>query len=298
LPESTLPQAGRAHNRIFVLLAAFLFSTGGAAIKACSLSNWQVAGFRSGIAALVFLIAIPDALRNWNWRAFAVGVAYATTLVSFVTANKLTTSANAIFLQDTAPLYLLLIGPLLLREKLRAVDLGVMAAVMCGAALLLGGGAPAARTAPDPALGNEVALASGVAWALTIAGLRWVGRDARDLAAASRPVVIGNLIAFGVCLPLALPVGHTTATDIAVIAYLGIFQVGLAYVFLSRSLRFVPAVEASTLLLAEPVFNPVWTWLAHGERPGRFAIAGGAVIVLAAFIGAWLDRRKEENVAC
>jgi drug/metabolite transporter (DMT)-like permease len=111
-------------------------------------------------------------------------------------------------------------------------------------------------------------------------------------------VVIGNLIAFGVCLPLALPVGHTTATDIAVIAYLGIFQVGLAYVFLSRSLRFVPAVEASTLLLAEPVFNPVWTWLAHGERPGRFAIAGGAVIVLAAFIGAWLDRRKEENVAC
>jgi drug/metabolite transporter, DME family len=280
------------------LLAAFLFSTGGAAIKACSLSNWQVAGFRSGIAALVFLLFMPEARRNWNWRAFAVGIAYATTLISFVTANKLTTSANAIFLQDTAPLYMLLIGPLLLREKLRAVDLVVMAGVMCGAALLLGGGAPAAKTAPNPALGNEIALASGIAWALTIAGMRWIGRDASDLAAASRPVIIGNLIAFGACLPLALPVGHATATDLAVIAYLGLFQVGLAYVFLSRSLRFVPAVEASTLLLAEPVFNPVWTWLAHGERPGRFAIAGGAVIIAAAFIGAWLDRRNEGNVAC
>jgi drug/metabolite transporter, DME family len=280
------------------LLAAFLFSTGGAAIKACSLSNWQVAGFRSGIAALVFLLFMPEARRNWNWRAFAVGIAYATTLISFVTANKLTTSANAIFLQDTAPLYMLLIGPLLLREKLRAVDLVVMAGVMCGAALLLGGGAPAAKTAPNPALGNEIALASGIAWALTIAGMRWIGRDASDLAAASRPVIIGNLIAFGACLPLALPVGHATATDLAVIAYLGLFQVGLAYVFLSRSLRFVPAVEASTLLLAEPVFNPVWTWLAHGERPGRFAIAGGAVIIAAAFIGAWLDRQKEGNVAC
>jgi drug/metabolite transporter, DME family len=280
------------------LLAAFLFSTGGAAIKACSLSNWQVAGFRSGIAALVFLLFMPEARRNWNWRAFAVGIAYATTLISFVTANKLTTSANAIFLQDTAPLYMLLIGPLLLREKLRAVDLVVMAGVMCGAALLLGGGAPAAKTAPNPALGNEIALASGIAWALTIAGMRWIGRDASDLAAASRPVIIGNLIAFGACLPLALPVGHATATDLAVIAYLGLFQVGLAYVFLSRSLRFVPAVEASTLLLAEPVFNPVWTWLAHGERPGRFAIAGGAVIIASAFIGAWLDRRNEGNIAC
>jgi drug/metabolite transporter (DMT)-like permease len=125
-----------------------------------------------------------------------------------------------------------------------------------------------------------------------------VGREARDTAAASRPVIIGNLIAFGACLPFALPVEHATVSDIAVIAYLGIFQVGLAYVFLSRSLRFVPAIEASTLLLLEPVFNPVWTWLAHGERPGRFAIAGGAVIVLAAFIGAWLDRRNDGNVAC
>src|SRR5579885_3604756 len=107
-------EIARTRNRIFVLLAAFLFSTGGAAIKATSFTGWQVAGFRSGIAALVLWIAIPEGRRNWNGRSMVVGIAYAATLITFVSATKLTTSANAIFLQDTAPLYMLLIGPLLL----------------------------------------------------------------------------------------------------------------------------------------------------------------------------------------
>ena len=287
----------RARNRIFVLLAAFLFSTGGAAIKATSLTSWQVAGFRSGIAALVLYIAMPEGRRNWNGRAVLVGIAYAAMLISFVTATKLTTSANAIFLQDTAPLYMLLIGPLLLRERLRAADVAVIGAVMCGAALLLHAGAPAVRTAPNPALGDRIAVFSGLAWALTIAGLRWVGRDSHDTAAAARPVIVGNLIAFLACLPFALPARAGGPIDMAVVAYLGIFQVGLAYVFLSRSLRFVPAIEASTLLLIEPVFNPIWTWLIHGERPGSWAIAGGAVIVVAAFFGSVWDARIRARAA-
>ena len=280
-----------------MLLAAFLFSTGGAAIKATSFSAWQVAGFRSGIAALVLLIGMPDARRKWSGRAIGVGVAYAAVLITFVTATKLTTSANAIFLQDTAPLYMLLIGPLLLRERLRLVDVAVIVAVVCGAALLLRGGAPAMRTAPNPALGDKIAVASGLAWALTIAGLRWVGRDSRDAGAAMRPVIIGNLLAFLACLPFALPVTAARPIDIAVVVYLGVFQVGLAYVFLSRSIRFVPAVEASTLLLIEPVFNPIWTWLIHGERPGHWAIAGGAVIIFAAFFGSIWEARSRAYAA-
>ncbi len=278
------------------MLAAFLFSTGGAAIKATSFTGWQVAGFRSGIAALVLWIAIPEGRRNWNGRSMVVGIAYAATLITFVSATKLTTSANAIFLQDTAPLYMLLIGPLLLRERLRGVDVAVIIAVMCGAALLLVGGAPAARTAPDPVLGDRIAVFSGLAWALTIAGLRWVGRDSQEAGAAMRPVIIGNLLAFLACLPFALPAPAATPLDIAVVAYLGVFQVGLAYVFLSRSLRYVPAVEASTLLLVEPVFNPVWTWLVHGERPGYPAVAGGAVIILAAFFGSIWEARSRASV--
>ena len=110
---------------IFVFAAALLFSTGGAAIKACSLSSWAVASFRSGIAAVVLWLLLPGARRGWTWRTILIGAVYAATLILFVLANKSTTSANAIFLQSTAPLYLLLLGPLVLREPIRKADLAV-----------------------------------------------------------------------------------------------------------------------------------------------------------------------------
>jgi len=278
-------------NRLLVFAAALLFSTGGAAIKACSLTSWQVAGFRSGIAAAVLWLLLPNARRNWKWRSVAIGCAYAATTIFFVLANKLTTSANAVFLQSTAPFYLLLLGPLALREPIRKIDLAFVPVVAAGAALLLFGSNAGSLTAPNPGRGNLIAAASGVTWALTIAGLRWVEKRSPSTDSAAATVIVGSLIAFGVCLPMALPVRHASGGDLAVLFYLGIFQVGLAYVFLTRSLRVVPGLEAATLLLIEPVFNPVWTWIVHGERPGAIALTGGAMIVTAAFAEtAWQAR--------
>jgi drug/metabolite transporter (DMT)-like permease len=278
-----------ARNRLFLFAAALLFSTGGAAIKASSLSSWQVAGFRSGIAALVLYVALPGARssreRRWTWRTWLIGLAYAATMILFVIANKLTTSANAIFLQSTAPLYLLLLGPLVLREPIRKVDLAVIATVAAGAILLLMGSEITASTAPDPARGNLMALAAGATWALTITGLRWMGKRSDDANSTAATVIAGNLVAFAVCLPMAIPVEHAGLSDLAVLLYLGLFQVSLAYVFLTRSLGEVPALEAATLLLIEPVFNPVWTWMIHGERPGAAALLGGFLIITAAFAG-------------
>ncbi len=265
--------------------AAILFSTGGAAIKACSLSSWQVAGFRSGIAAVVLYMLMPGARRAWTWRTGLIGIAYAATLILFVIANKLTTSANAIFLQSTAPLYLLLLGPLVLREPIRKIDLAVIAAVAAGAVLLLRGSEAAGSTAPDPGRGNLLAIAAGLTWALTITGLRWMGKRSADTASGAATVIAGNLIALAISLPMAFPVSHASGIDLAVLFYLGIFQISLAYVFLTRSLREVPGIEAATLLLIEPVLNPIWSWLIHGERPGALTLAGGAVIILAAFAG-------------
>ncbi len=107
----------RTSDRLMILMAALLFSTGGAAVKACSLSAWQVASFRSGIAAVTLLLVLPAARRGWGWRTWLVGAAYAGTMISYVLANKLTTAANAIFLQSTAPLYILLLSPILLNER-------------------------------------------------------------------------------------------------------------------------------------------------------------------------------------
>ena len=284
---------GRVRNRLLLLAAATLFSTGGAAIKAATVTSWQVAGFRSGIAALALILLVPAARRGWTWNLAPVGAAYAGVLVLFVLATRLTTAANAIFLQSTAPLYLLLLAPLLLHERIRRGDLLFMGAIGAGMVLVLFGGHNAAATAPNPALGDRYAAGAGLAWALTVCGLRWIGRTGPDN--ASMPAVAaGNLIAFLVCLPMALPVERITTADIAVLLYLGVFQIGLSYFFVTRAIRYVPAFETTTLLLLEPALNPVWTWLVHHEKPGWRAIAGGVVIILATGVYTWIESRPKK----
>jgi drug/metabolite transporter, DME family len=265
-----------ARARLLVLVTAVLFSTGGAAIKACTLSSAQVAGFRSGIAALVLLALAPAARRRPDRATLLTSLAYAATVVLFVTANKLTTAANAIFLQSTAPLWLLLLSPLLLREPVRARDLGVLAIVSAGLALVLLGEERPQASAPNPFLGNTLALASSLTFALLLAGLRWLGaRGAGPLPA----VLQGNVLAFLVALPFALPVAHVSAADLAVLLFLGSVQIGLAYALLCAAVPHVPALAASLLLLLEPALNPVWTWITQGEVPSALAVAGGALIL-------------------
>jgi DME family drug/metabolite transporter len=279
--------------RLEVLAAALLFSTGGAAIKACSLSSWQVASFRSAVAFCVVLAILPASRARWRAATFVVGFAYAATMVLFVAANKLTTAANTIFLQYTAPLYLVLAGPALLREPLRARDLTFLVVAGASLALFFVDAPVESASAPQPALGNALALLSGVTWAATALGLRWMARPQGGGTPVATAVACGNLIAFLALLPLALPVEKHTPLDAAMIGYLGVFQISGAYFFLTRGLRSVPVLEASLLLLLEPVLNPVWTWLVHGEQPGPWSLIGGALLLIATTVKTWNDSRLE-----
>jgi DME family drug/metabolite transporter len=267
--------------RLLVLAAAVLFSSGGAAIKSTSLTAWQVASFRSAIAAIAILCMLRGARRLPDRATWLVGAVYAATMVLFVVANKLTTAANAIYLQGTAPLYILLVAPLVLREPVRRADLVFMGALALGLAAFFMGQEVATGTAPNPALGNLAALASGLTWAGTVMGLRWLGRRSDDPRATQPSLVAGNLIAAGAALPLALPVITFNTSDLVILLFLGVFQIGLAYVCLSSGISGVPALEASLLLLLEPVLNPVWAWLVHGEMPTGWALLGGAIIMAA-----------------
>jgi drug/metabolite transporter (DMT)-like permease len=278
-------------NRLEILAAALLFSTGGAAIKATALTSWQVASFRSGVAALTVFLLLREARRGWSWHVLPVAVTYAGTMVLFVAANKLTTSANSIFLQDTAPLYVLLASPFLLREKIRGRDLVFIAVVALAMGLFFVERPPVAATAPNPRLGNILALLSSVFWAGTIMGLRWLGSRAGGEGSSLPTIVAGNAIAFLVCLPFALP-ARVAPLDVAVIGYLGVFQIGAAYVLLTNGLRHVAALEASTLLLLEPALNPFWSWFAHGENPGTWPLAGGALILGATLVKTAVDGRR------
>ncbi|MGA3023693.1 MAG: DMT family transporter [Bryobacteraceae bacterium] len=297
MSDSLAHARGRAplSARLLVLAAAALFSTGGAAIKALSFSSWQVASFRSGVAALAILLLIPEARRNWRWRYVPVAAAYALTLLFFVNANKLTTAANAIFLQAAAPLFVLAIGPLVLKEPIRRSDLLLMAGVASGMALFFCGHEAAVTTAPNPARGNVFGALSAVTYAITIAGLRWAERGhARGTSAGMVTVLMGNLLACAATLPMALPVTGWRWRDAAVIGWLGVFQIALAYLCLTRGIRHVPAFEATTLLLLEPTLNPVWTWLAHGERPAALSLLGGAVILSSTLLNSWWQGRRPE----
>ncbi|MDQ3207072.1 MAG: EamA family transporter, partial [Gemmatimonadota bacterium] len=247
----------RSTARLQLLGAALLFSTGGAAIKAADFTGWQIASLRSGFAAVALLLMAPASRRGWTRQSVLVGVAYAACLTLFVLANRLTTAANTIYLQSTAPLYLLLLAPWLLKEPVRRRDVGFMLVVALGLMLFFVGVEPPAATAPDPVQGNILALVSGFCWALTVLGLRWLSAGAgRGTPMAA--VTSGNLIAFLVTLPFALPFGAHSVTDWSVLIYLGVFQIALAYVLVTSAINHIPALEASVILLIEPALNPVW----------------------------------------
>jgi drug/metabolite transporter (DMT)-like permease len=285
-------------SRLRVLAAAALFSTGGAAVKAIHLNGWQVACLRSAVATAAFLIFLPESRRRPTLRVLAAAAVYAITMVLFVLSNKLTTAASAIFLQATAPLWVVLLSPWLLRERVRLPDLVFLGVLTGGLACFFVGLDPATATAANPLLGNVLAALSGLTWALTVMALRALGRVDHGESEGSTSggwgpasALWGSILVVLFCLPKALtsPFAGTTASDWLIVGYLGVFQIALAYIFLLRGLERVRALEASLLLLLEPVLNPVWAWLVHGERPGAWSLAGGAVILAATLGKSWWD---------
>ena len=183
--------------RIQILAAAVLFSFGGLGIKLCSFGPWQVGGLRCAIAGLTILLFLPESRGRWTGKIVAVGIAYAATLILFVWANKTTTAANTIFIQSSAPLWILLLSPLLLGEPILRRDL--LTLLVMGLGLVLFFMAPEKTTAlsPDIVRGNWLALGSGLCFGLEIMGLRYLRKGG-----ASAALVCGNTIAFLVCLPV------------------------------------------------------------------------------------------------
>lgn len=268
--------------KLSVVAGALLFSSGGVAIKLSTMSGWQISCLRSLIAAIALGLVLPTLRTTWTWRSFLVAIPYATTFTLYTLANKLTSAANAIYLQDTAPLYVLLLGPLLLRERSRAADLGFMVALLLGLGLIFGGDAAPSAMATNPTLGNLLGACSGLSWALTLLGLRWLA--VRAQIQAEHPInsiVIGCVLASAVGAIFAFPIEETGAMNWLILGYLGLFQIALAYLLVTAGIRHVSALQASLLLLVEPVCSPIWAWILLAELPGPLALAGGVTVILA-----------------
>ncbi len=254
-------------------LAAVLFSTGGLLIKLVDLPAFAVAGGRSAIAAIIILIYIRRPKFTWSATQIGCAVAYAGTVLSFVVANKMTTAANAILLQYTAPVYIALFGAWFIGERTRLLDWITIALVLCGMTLFLLDGLSAGNWA-----GNLVALGSAVFYAL----LTLLLRKQKD-ASPFESVLLGNIFTAIVGLPAMI--GHVPSRNSIIgLLLLGIFQLGLAYVFYASASRHVTALEIVLVTVIEPILNPLWVVLTIGEKPSLLAIIGG-VIVVGAVVG-------------
>lgn len=271
-----------------IVVAAILFSTGGAAIKWCGFDAWQLAGFRAAIALVTILTLIPEARHGWTWRTTFVGFAYAATTLLYVQANKHTTAASAIFLQSTSPLFILLLAPWLLGEHATRRDLMQMAVMGLGLVLFFLGLDRPSATAPNPALGNVLASLCAVTWAFTLIGYRWLVARRGSIATAAAS---GNFTAGAIALVFAQPLAAGRPVDWAVVAFLGVCQLGVPYVFMARAIPRLRALEVALFLLIEPVLNPIWAWLVHGEVPGTTTLVGGALILGATAVRAIVDAR-------
>lgn len=258
-------------GRLLVVAAALLWSTGGLAIKLVPLPALGVAFWRSLVSAIFLVVVFRPARARWRHASIATSLIYALMILSFVSATKMTTAANAIFLQYTGPLYVLAFAPFLLKERFRRVDAVAVAVALAGMSLFFVG-----RLDPGALAGNLVAVVAGFFFGLVILFLR------RDAAGDAIPSVIaGNFLAAALAFPFAR--GHLAldGRGILLVLFLGVVQMGISYVLFVRGLTVVPAAEASLLGMLEPMFNPLWAFLGLGEKPSAWALLGGAIVLCA-----------------
>ncbi|MDQ3282978.1 MAG: DMT family transporter [Acidobacteriota bacterium] len=265
---------------LYIVVAALLWSTGGIGIKAVVDPPLKVSFYRSLFAALTLFVIFRRDLRVRLSPAFIAAIlSYAGCLTTFVTATKWTTAANAIFLQYAGVVWVLLLSPIVLHEAMRRRDVIAIVVAMAGMALFFVGKFEARGMA-----GNGMALLSSVFFAMMILALR------REHASSRAAVTWGNVLLAIALLPFVANDLAITRTSLLAFSFLGIIQIGLAYAFFVKGLRYVTATEASLTGMLEPVANPIWVLLFLGEKPSAFAIAGG-VIVLAAI--AWHTSQGE-----
>ena len=254
-----------------VLAAAMLWSTGGLFIKLVTLDAMQISFFRCIWAAVVFAVIFRKQVFYANLFTIINAVFYAAVLILFVISNKLTTAANAIFLQYTAPIYVLIFEPILNKTKYEKINIITIIICFLGMLLFFMG-----EISPGHMIGNIAALLSGVAFAAFMLGMR---KNKKEYQFSS--IFYGNILVFLFCIPYMFDLKSISLNNFLMVSYLGIFQIGVAYIIFSYGLKRILAIEASLLSMVEPVLNPVWVFLGYGESPSFMAITGGLIIITA-----------------
>ena len=254
---------------LLVFIAALLWSTGGVFIKLISLNTFQLSFFRSLLAAATLLVIFRKEALIFNRMTFFNAMFYAEVLILFVLAAKTTTVANAIFLQYTAPIFVFIFEPLILKTKFEKSNLITIIIAVIGMVLFFSG-----ELSPGDINGNIIAILSGMAFAAFLIGMR------KNEPKYQFPTIFyGNVLISLICSFSLFKLETVSTGDMIMVTYMGIFQIGIAYIIFSYGLKKVSATEASLISMIEPVLNPVWTFLGYGEVPSINSIIGGIIIL-------------------
>jgi drug/metabolite transporter (DMT)-like permease len=265
---------------------AFLWSIAGLFIKVIEWNPIAIAGMRSVIASIVIFVYLKRPQFNFSVPQIAAAIAHAVTMLLFVAANKTTTAANAILLQYTAPVLTAFIGAVLLKERPRVEHFAALPLAAAGMIIMfyneLGGG---------NLFGNVLALLSAITLSFYFVFMR-MQKDGSPL----ESILLSHWLTAIICIiiSLFLPFPQVTLKSLAAIAVLGIVQLGLSAILFSIAIKRVSAISANLIAVIEPVFNPVWVFIAIGEAPGVNALIGGGIIVLAVTIASVISARSKE----
>ena len=259
---------------LYVFIAALLWSSGGLFIKLISFSAMQLSFFRCSIAAITFALIFRKQILLVNKLSIINSAIYAVVLISFVIATKTTTAANAIFLQATAPIYVLIFEPLINKTRYERINVITVGVCVLGMILFFVG-----KLEPGHLEGNLVALISGITFAAFFLGMK-----RNDQKYQQSSIFWGNILVALICIPFLSSLEMISFSDLWMVSFLGVFQIAVAYAFFASGLKRIFAVEASIISMVEPVLNPVWVLIGYGEVPSVTAIIGGTIILGAIII--------------
>jgi drug/metabolite transporter (DMT)-like permease len=265
---------------------AFLWSIAGLFIKVIDWNPIAIAGMRSFIASIVIFVYLKRPEFHFSFPQIAASITHAVTMLLFVTANKTTTAANAILLQYMAPVLTAFIGAVLLKERPRVEHFVALPLAVAGMIIMffdeLGGG---------KLFGNVLALISALTFSFYFVFMR-MQKEGSPL----ESILLSHWLTAIICIiiSLFLPFPQVTLKSLAAIAVMGIVQLGLSSILFSFAIKRVSAVSANLIAVIEPVFNPVWVFIAIGEAPGAQALIGGGIIVLAVTIASVISARRRE----
>ncbi len=267
------------------VIASVLWSIGGLLVKLLDWNPVAISGARSIIAALVLLAYIKKPKITKSKPQILGAIAYSTTVLFYVIANKLTTAANAILLQYTAPIFVALLSFWILKEKVHWYDIVSIGVVIFGMGLFF-----IEDVSSGNIIGNIIAIVSGFTLACCTLALR-----AQKDGSGMETICLGNLLTFIIAIPFILKV-EATMRDLIVAISLGVFQLGISYIFYVNSLKYITALEAILIAVFEPILNPLWVYIFLREKPGINAIIGGVIVIIAVTLrGIYATKIKSEE---